>query len=1015
MESMAPPVVVVIVTHDPGPWFETTLEAIGAQDYPEMSVLVLDAGSSEDPTATVGRVLPQAFVRRLEKNEGYGASANRAIEMVEGADFLVFCHDDVAPEEKALRLMVEEVYRSNAGVVGPKYVDWNDPQRLIHVGVEVDKTGAVVDRIERGEVDHGQHDGVRDVFCTSGGFTLVRRDLFEELGGFDEHLVFMGEDLDFCWRAQIAGARVIVAPEARVRHLELLAGGTRRPGEVEGSVQELQRRAEVHAALKAYGPAHRVRVLPQMVMLGAAEIVVLTAMGRIDGARAVAGAWRWNFGLRKEIRRERSVTRDSRRLADSEVRRLQMHGSARVTKSVRRAVNQGVRSRQLQGEAAAAMRARRRYRLVAWIVLWVVIGFGVRQLLTGGLPVLGGFLRMPSSGTLVSQFTTGQHRFGVGTTSPATPATFVLGIVESILFGSGGLLQTVLVFGCLPIGAYGAARLCKPLLRPWARFIAAACYVAFPLAYDDIAAGHLEALISFAVVPWFLLALAKASGLPPFSQSGSPGRAGPFRQVIAFGLGESLAVAFDPPAAVVALVLAAAVTIGVVVTTGPGALRAAGRVVSVAVGATVVTVVVLAPWSISVLAGGAPLGVLAGARSAVAGSEGWGALFRASTGPVATSPLVWGLVAAGLLPLLIGRDWRLAWAARAWICALAGCFFALASARGWIGGLGSSSEDFLPITACALSMSVALGVAAFGLDLPESRFGWRQVVSAVAGCAAVVGALPVVATFGGGRLDLPSTGYSQVLSWLPETSGSGGAGTLWLGDGAILPGHPWTLGLGLAYTVSTEGIPDLTSVWQAPPTSSDKKIADDVSLASRGRTVELGHLLASQGVRYVVVTTALAPDVPGLQTPEAVAPPRSLLRALDLQTDLRELPTLGGYQVYVDPEYKAPTAGASGSTSRTAAAAAFRSPGWLGFLVAVEIVIWVAAFSLLAFLRRRRSAGAHVAGTNRHDGVEPPPSGPDTGPSRNGVEASLPETVVAIPAESATESGADNAVVTGGK
>ena len=43
METIAPPVVAVIVTCDPGEWFEETLQAFGSQDYPELSILVLDA------------------------------------------------------------------------------------------------------------------------------------------------------------------------------------------------------------------------------------------------------------------------------------------------------------------------------------------------------------------------------------------------------------------------------------------------------------------------------------------------------------------------------------------------------------------------------------------------------------------------------------------------------------------------------------------------------------------------------------------------------------------------------------------------------------------------------------------------------------------------------------------------------------------------------------------------------------------------------------------------------------
>ena len=62
---VAPPVVAVIVTSNPGEWFEETLAAFASQDYPELSVLVLDAASTIDPTPMVAAVLPNAYVRRL--------------------------------------------------------------------------------------------------------------------------------------------------------------------------------------------------------------------------------------------------------------------------------------------------------------------------------------------------------------------------------------------------------------------------------------------------------------------------------------------------------------------------------------------------------------------------------------------------------------------------------------------------------------------------------------------------------------------------------------------------------------------------------------------------------------------------------------------------------------------------------------------------------------------------------------------------------------------------------------
>ncbi|HEY8060816.1 MAG TPA: glycosyltransferase family 2 protein, partial [Acidimicrobiales bacterium] len=217
-----PPVVAVVVTHDPGDWFEDVLAGLAAQDYPMLSVLVIDAGSAEDPTDRVAAVLPDAHVHRLGANPGFGAAANEVIPIVHGAAFHLICHDDVALQPGAVRELVLEAFRSNAGIVGPKLVMWDEPGRLLQVGMSIDKTGHEIPLAERGELDQEQHDAIADVFCIPGGATLVRADLFEALGGFDPAITYLGEDLDLCWRAHLAGARVLVVPSAVARHREAL-------------------------------------------------------------------------------------------------------------------------------------------------------------------------------------------------------------------------------------------------------------------------------------------------------------------------------------------------------------------------------------------------------------------------------------------------------------------------------------------------------------------------------------------------------------------------------------------------------------------------------------------------------------------------------------------------------------------------------------------------------------------------------------------------------------------------
>lgn len=207
-EGPAPAVVAVMVAHNPGVWFEETLSSLGAQDYSALSVLVIDAASRDgvELRDRVGAVLPDAHLRRLPENSGYAAAANEALAAVQGAAFYLFCHDDVRLDPDAVRLLVEEAFRSNAGIVGPKIVEWSDPRRLLSVGMGADRFGHPAAYVERGDLDQEQHDAVRDVFFIPGAVTLIRADLFEALGGFDSAISFHGEDLELCWRAHAAGA-----------------------------------------------------------------------------------------------------------------------------------------------------------------------------------------------------------------------------------------------------------------------------------------------------------------------------------------------------------------------------------------------------------------------------------------------------------------------------------------------------------------------------------------------------------------------------------------------------------------------------------------------------------------------------------------------------------------------------------------------------------------------------------------------------------------------------------------
>ena len=217
-----------MVVHQPGQWFDEVLAALASQDYSNLKVLLLVAGDSDEALERIRTKLPDAFVRAVVDNPGFGPAANEVLELVQGDNgYFCFLHDDVALDPDAIRLLVEEQFRSNAGIVGPKLVDWDRPRVLQHVGYDVDRFGEVDPLVEPGEIDQEQHDAVRDVFALPSACLLVRADLFRSLGGFDGVIAYHGEDVDLCWRAHLSGARVVVVPAARARHREQLT--QRRP------------------------------------------------------------------------------------------------------------------------------------------------------------------------------------------------------------------------------------------------------------------------------------------------------------------------------------------------------------------------------------------------------------------------------------------------------------------------------------------------------------------------------------------------------------------------------------------------------------------------------------------------------------------------------------------------------------------------------------------------------------------------------------------------------------------
>ncbi len=873
-----PTVTAVVVTRNPGPLLEQTLASLRGQDYRSVAVMVVDAGSGNDPSPRSVATTPGAYVDRMS-DSGFAAAANEALYAVSNATFLLICHDDVVLEPSAVRVMLEEAFRSNAGIVGPKLVDVDNPDVLLEVGRSIDRFGIPHTGIEPGELDHEQHDGVRDVFYVSDAAMLVRTDLFHELGGFDPAAVPGAEDLDLCWRARLAGARVMVAPDARVRHHEaaLQRGGDATPDPV------VMARARIRTVLALSSVRTLLWVVPVGIAASFVEALLLTLTFRRRRARSALGAWWWNLRRLREVRRAGRKARRARRVDDRELRDLQVRGAwlhgfvaDRVTTEDR------VRSLADAGRSAISVATTgSRQPLFALVVVLVLVWLlGSRSLLGSGVPAVGTMARWPGISDLLSTYASGWRYTGLGSSTAAPPGLVAIAALSTGLFGAAGLARTLLVVAAFPIGAFGAYRLTRDTTaRPVAAVVAAVAYAINPVPRNAIANGRLGPLVVFALTP-YLVALALR--LAEHGRSG----AGRVRQGV---LGLALLLAFTTAwyplapfvlaAAAVAIILAASLVTGV--TLGLRML-AASAVAAVLAG------VLLFPWSASLVGAGDASSLGFVFRPHLDLDD----VLRFHSGPNGAGWAGWGLLAAATLALLFGRGARLTWATRGWMLALVGWALVWLPARSAPDTSVPAPEVGLTIAALGIALAAGLGVSTFTDDVRRVGFGARQALAALAAAGLLLAALSFAVDAADGRWRAADGDWPDALSFLEAERDSGGFRVLWMGDPAVLPLDPFVARDGTGYVLTRNGPGDTTELWHAPAREAEDLVAEAIVLASDRRTERLGHLLAPMSVRYVAV-----PDSSGPGAPETVAAP-GLARALDDQLDLARLESPPGLVLY---------------------------------------------------------------------------------------------------------------------
>jgi len=728
---------------------------------------------------------PPGFGDAIRAGLASGVLRSDSDEMfdVEAVEWIWLLHDDSAPAPDCLQLLLEAAEEHpRAAILGPKALGWHDRRLLLEVGFTISGSGRRVTGLERREHDQGQHDDRSAVHAVGTAGMLIRRDVWEDLGGFDPSLPLYRDDLDLCWRAWRAGYEVRVVPAAVVHHREASYHGRREGSSSATGGYQLDRRSAMHVLL-AQTPSWRLPFTALRLAVGSLVRSLLYVLGKDlrragDDVAALGSLIAHPGRIAASRQRVRATSTMSSHAAVGEFRPTSLAQARAALEALGGIVTSG------RGGASPAVGAlesgpvsddadlfedptggllRRvfgRASVLIVLVLAVLALIAGRSLWWGDGVLFGGALLPAPAGAsdLWGAYLEVWHDVGPGSTVPAAPLTALIAVLSTVLLGKASMAVAVALFAAVPLAGLSAWRSLSGVVdsrgvRAWASLT----YALMPALAGSLAGGRVGTLVAIVLLPLAARATVRALGWGGTALPAPSGRT-------AWGAALLLAIVIaGAPITWVFALLAGIATIVATARRHGGIGDMQGPVAAVGVRALVVVVVpllLLLPWSLYLLTHPTlflgDLGLPDAALSEpVATPYGVALLHPGGPGMVPLWVTV-GVVAAALAAPL--RQARRPVVLAAWGVALVALVLGVATTRVLVTVPGASQpQPVWPGMATAIAgaaLILAAAIAGDGLrrTVSSEAFGWRQPVALVAIALAVL--TPIAA----GILWLPGAG-----------------------------------------------------------------------------------------------------------------------------------------------------------------------------------------------------------------------------------------------------------------
>lgn len=308
---------VIVVNHNGLKWLNNCFESVFSQDYPNLEVIMVDNASIDESVIYVSKNFPNVQIIKNNKNLGLSKGNNMAANEATG-EILFFLNSDVKLGNSLISLLVEFMISNYLDIVGPQILNYEGEYVFNGKFFSIDR--------------FGYPNFYKNMFFLQGSAIMIKKNVFNDIGRFDEKYFLYAEDIDLCFKARIMGFKIGQCSNAYVNHnwSNSLLGNL----EKKRSISKLNRyeleKNIFRTIIKNIPASMFIYSFLGFIVLNFFESFLYILIFKPKMCYLMQKAIWWNVINLGDVLRERKTIQEKRIISDEEIKKLMIPGSVKI-------------------------------------------------------------------------------------------------------------------------------------------------------------------------------------------------------------------------------------------------------------------------------------------------------------------------------------------------------------------------------------------------------------------------------------------------------------------------------------------------------------------------------------------------------------------------------------------------------------------------------------------------------------------------------------------------------------